>query len=95
MDAQTIIAAIVATLAVGGSIVGIAMYAGKSRDVADDALHKARNVETAHAGHVAFVDRTYMRKETIEPQLKHIAESVKRIEDRQSVLFDRLMGTGQ
>ena len=94
MDAQTLIAAIVGTVTVGAAIVGIAMHAGKSRSVADDAIHKARNVEGAHTGFVAHVDRTYVRKETLSPQLNDMKDALKRIEERQTVLFDRLMGPG-
>ena len=94
MDAQTLIAAIAVTVTLGGAIVGISMHAGKSRGVAITALHKARNVEDAHHGFVAHVDRTYVRKETLTPQLNAMKDALKRIEDRQTVLFDRLMGPG-
>lgn len=94
MDAQTIIAGITGAIAVGAAIVGIAMHASKSRSVADDAIHKARNVESAHHGFVAHVDRTYVRKETIGPQLAAIHDSLDRIERRQGNLIDRLMGPG-
>lgn len=92
MDAQTIIAAVLATLTVGGAVVGIALHAGKSRDMAESALHKLRNVEQAHLGHVTHADTVYARKDALEPQFKAIAESLDRIEQRQNKLIDRFMG---
>lgn len=93
-DAQTIIAAIVATVTVGMAIAGIAMHAGTSRSLANSAIHRVRNVEDAHHGFVAHADRTYVRKETLMPQLDDMKDALKRIEDRQSMLWDRPMGPG-
>lgn len=92
MDAQTVLGAIGAALAVGAAIVGIAMHAGKSRSVADDAMHKARNVEAAHHAFTAVVDHTYVRKDAIAPRLDAIDASLKRLEEQQAKVFDRLMG---
>lgn len=94
MDAQTVIAAIVGAVTVGGAIVGIALHAGKSRHVADSALHRTRNIEAAQTAHVAHVERTFVRKDTIGPQLDAINRSLERIETRQTALVDRFLGPG-
>lgn len=89
MDAQTVIAIVLGALSVGGAIVGIALYAGKSRDLAEDALHKVRNVESAHHGHIAHVDATYARKDTTAIELRHIRASLERVEQQISTLVER------
>lgn len=94
MDAQSIVAIIGGALAVGGAIVGIALHAGKSRDVAESALHKARNVETVHSGYVIHVDQTYARKAEIAPELNAIKASLARIEKHQDMMAQRFMNGG-
>jgi hypothetical protein len=92
MDVATLVALTGLALTGGTGLVAVTVYAATTRDLAEQASHKARNVEQAHAGLVAHADQVYARKDAIEPQLRTINDSLKRIEHRQDDLFDKLSG---
>lgn len=94
MDAQTVMGVIGAGLAVVSAIAGVSMYSGKTRNVANGAMHKARNVETALQAHRESTDRLYVRKDVLGPQLRALQETVDRMDARQEKFFDRMIGPG-
>ena len=90
MGAETVIAIILGAVTVGGAIVGVALYAGKSRDVAETALHRTRNIEAAQQGFAAHVDATFARRDTVAIELGHIRESQARMEQQLGQLVAKL-----
>lgn len=90
MDAGTI-AAIGLGITTGTSLVLVTVYAVNTKGVANNALHKAKNVEQAHTGFVRHADTVYARKETIGPQLVAMTAALERIERNQEALTKRFM----
>lgn len=80
MDAQTVLGIILGSVTLCGSIVGVALYAGKSRDVAEAALHKTRNLEQAQINYTTHADLVFARKDVIAVELANIREGQERIE---------------
>lgn len=101
MDAQVVIAMLGLSVSVGAILVGITMYAVKARGVAEAAGHKARGVEGALTTFKATAELIFARKDTIDAELRAVRGTVERIAeqqdkmmDRQTAIFDRLMGPG-
>lgn len=94
MDAEALKAITEVGLACGTAIVGVTLYVSYASSTAKSAARRARNVETALNAHISNDDHVYARKDAIDPQFKAISDSLKRIEDRQTSLVDRLIGPG-
>lgn len=81
MDAQTVFAVAGLGITGGTSLVLITVYAVNTKGIANNALHKARNVETLHNVAVAHADTVYARKDVIGEKFTALQASLDDIKD--------------
>lgn len=94
MDAPTVIAIAGLALTSGAGLVSVTLYAANTKGIALRADHKARGVETAQGLHIAKVERDYVRKDALGPEIQWMKESLHRIEAQNKELMTRMMGGG-
>ena len=96
MDAQTVVTIIVGAVTVTTAIVGIALHAGKTRNMAEtntkdldalgDKVHK-------HGNRLQLIpekpDDVYARQDVVAIELAHIRDSQARMEKQISTLVER------
>jgi hypothetical protein len=79
MDGSVIFSIVGVGFTLGSGLVAVTVHATKTRDIADSAAHKARNIEQAQTAAAAKADATFARKDVIAAELLGIRDSLDEI----------------